>query len=65
MKVAKPVPIRLSGGISLEQQLINLPKKQYIGASRYNTDDESKLHLWDSEGRSYDLKVPRYRKGLI
>jgi hypothetical protein len=59
MRPTPDKPIVLSGPRTLEDQIRVLPKKVFIGANRYDTDTEVKLHLWDAEGKSYDLVIPK------
>ena len=43
----------------LKQQLLNLPQRVYIGANRYDTDATHVLHLWDVDGKSFDIITPK------
>lgn len=55
--IREPAP---PGEVLLEKWT-GLPPGLYEGANRYRTDDEEVLHLW-REGRSWDLREPRYRE---
>ena len=57
-------PRRPSWALWLASELVkaleDLPSGTYLGANRYDTDDEHVLHLW-RDGQSWDLRVPRKR----
>lgn len=40
----------------LDWQLGQLPLTTFVGANRYDTDDEHVLHLWTSDGQSFDIR---------
>jgi hypothetical protein len=58
MKPVPDKPVSFHKRVSLEDQLAALPPGMY-SANRYDTDDESKIHLWNDQGRSYDLTIPK------
>lgn len=39
--------------------LTDLPMGLYVGANRYDTDDQHVLHLWSQDGRSFDVTWPK------
>lgn len=42
----------------LHDQIAGVPQGLYVGASRYETDNELVLTIWDTT-RTYDLRVPK------
>lgn len=44
---------------SVGAQVCELPMGLFVGADRYDTDDEHVLHLWDAAGLSYDVRWPK------
>lgn len=45
---------------TLKEQLARIPQDAEYKATRYDTDDEQVLHLWNPEnGKSYDLRVKK------
>lgn len=63
MKIKPDEPIRLSGGHSLKDQIRQLPQGMYQ-ANRYDTDDMRVIHLWNEQGQSFDVKVPKQTGSL-
>lgn len=37
------------------EPLNDIPLGLYIGANRYDTDVDSRLHLWTADGQSFDI----------
>lgn len=46
-----------------EQALLSSLPEGLYSAHRYNTDDEMKIHLWNTNGTSYDVVVKRHAEG--
>lgn len=44
---------------SVESQVRDLPQGVFAGANRYDTDTEHTLHLWTTDGRSFDVIWPK------
>ena len=60
MKPAKEQPIRLSAR-STATQIKSLPIGMYQ-ANRYDTDNTHVIHLWNDEGKSFDVVIPKGKK---
>jgi hypothetical protein len=43
----------------VEEQFEAIPNKNFYHADKYNTDNEAVIHLWDDDGHSYDVRIPR------
>lgn len=39
--------------------MLAVPMGLYVGANRYDTDDEHVLHLWQADGSFIDLRYPK------
>lgn len=62
MKPVPDKPIRLGKPLPIEQQISRLPMRTDYQANRYDTDNETILHLWDSDGHSYDVRFTKQPK---
>lgn len=45
--------------LSIVEQLEKIPIQNFYWCDRYDTDTEFVLHLWDSDGNSYDVRIPK------
>ena len=46
--------------IDIETQMKAIPMNIYK-ANRYDTDDEVVVHLWDADGNSFDIRIPKHQ----
>lgn len=49
---------------SAADQVQALPQTVFVGANRYDTDNEHVLHLWTADGQSFDVRF-RKREGSL
>lgn len=42
-------------------QMKNIPMSSEYHASRYDTDNEYVIHIWDNKKNSYDIRVKKWK----
>ncbi len=45
--------------MTVKEQIEKIPISGDYFANRYDTDNTLTLHIWDNEGNSYDIIVPK------